>query len=93
LLRSLAGEPIHQLVGAALDIARWSGGTDVYALTNNQPFFGTIFKPVSLKRLREAVGAGGSGTAMHLSFEDADLPLLGRPSRKELPTFQDGACC
>jgi len=95
LLRSLAGEPKHQLVGAALDIARWSGGTDVYVLTDDASFFGKIFKPVSLKRLREAVGesAGGGTTAMHLSFEDADLPLLGRPSRKELPTFSDGACC
>jgi hypothetical protein len=94
LLHSLAGEPKHQLVGAALDIARWSGGTDVYVLTESeQSFYATIFEPVSLRRLREAVGATGPGTAMHLSFEDADLPLLGRPSRKQLPTFTDGACC
>jgi SAM-dependent methyltransferase len=93
LLRGPAGEPKHQLVGAALDIARWSGGTDVYVLTEDQAFFAPIFKPVSSKRVREATGAAGPGAAMHLSFEDADLPLLGRPSRKELPTFQDGACC
>jgi hypothetical protein len=90
----------HSLVGAALDIARWSGGTDVYLLTESaQAYFGKIFTPVSFKRLSEAVadsalvGCCSSATAMHLSFEAADLPLLGRPSRKELPTFQDGACC
>jgi len=107
MLRSLVVAPTHRgqrlshnLVGAALDIARWSGGTDVYLLTENaQTFFGKIFTPVSFKQLSEAVsgsalvGCCSSATAMLLSFEEADLPLLGRPSRKELPTFQDGACC
>jgi N-acetylglutamate synthase-like GNAT family acetyltransferase len=88
------------LVGAALDIARWSGGEDVYLLTEDaQTYFTKHFTPVSHQRLSEAVGSSelvgccSGATAMRLSFEEADLPLLGRPSRKELPTFQDGACC
>jgi SAM-dependent methyltransferase len=107
MLRSLVVAPSHRkqgigwcLVGAALDIARWSGGEDVYLLTENaQTYFAKCFAPVSFKRLTEAVpdsalvGCCSSATAMHLSFEEADLPMLGRPSRKELPTFQDGACC
>lgn len=108
LLRSLVVAPSHRkraidrrLVGAALDIARWSGGQEVYLLTENaQTYFaGFRFVPVSYKRLSETVagselvGCCSSATAMHLSFEEADLPLLGKPSRKELPTFQDGSCC
>jgi hypothetical protein len=34
-----------------------------------------------------------TATAMRLSFEEANLPLLSKPSIKPLPTFQDGACC
>ena len=33
------------------------------------------------------------GAVLRLDFERADLPLLGRPSRKQLPAFEDGRCC
>jgi SAM-dependent methyltransferase/N-acetylglutamate synthase-like GNAT family acetyltransferase len=107
LLRALVVTPSHRkrgigrgLVGAALDIARWSGGEEVYLLTENaQTYFGEIFTPVSFDQLKDAVsesvlvGCCSNATAMRLSFEDADLPLLGKPSKKPLPTFDKGACC
>lgn len=41
----------------------------------------------------KGLGFRPEGDEMVLRFEDADLPLLGRPSRKPLPTFDQGTCC
>lgn len=109
LLRSLVVRPDRRktgigrrLTGAALDVARWSGAQVVYALTAAaQGFFERFhFEPVSRARGRSecpspqmgAPECDGAAT-LCLSFEDADLPLLGRPSRKPLPTFEGGTCC
>jgi hypothetical protein len=78
-IRALDGEPKLQLIGAALDVARWSGSSEVHAIAD------------------EALSAFGFETIapdrMRLNFEEANLPLLGKPSLKPLPTFQNGSCC
>jgi amino-acid N-acetyltransferase len=108
MLRSLVVAPGHRrrghgraLVVAALEVARWAVGDEVYLYTEDaQRFFTTFgFEPVSGSLLKDAVGESAlvgcctTATAMRLSFEHADLPLLARPSAKPLPTFQNGACC
>ncbi len=108
MLRSLVVAPGHRrqghgraLVIAALEVARWSGAAEVYLYTEDaQQLFARFgFEPVSGQLLKDAVGSSElvscctTATAMHLSFESADLPLLSKPSIKPLPTFQDGACC
>jgi amino-acid N-acetyltransferase len=92
-----------KLVIAALEVARWSGIEEVHLFTEDaQGFFTKFgFEAVSAKRTREAVPDSplvsgtccSTATAMRLSFEEADLPLLSRPSAKPLPTFQNGDCC
>jgi arsenite methyltransferase len=108
MLRSLVvapgrrGEQIGTyLVFAALDVARWSGAAEVHLFTEDaQDFFAKLaFAPVSARVVQDAcadsalVGCCTTATAMRLSFEDANLPLLSKPSLKPLPNFQDGACC
>ncbi len=108
MLRSLVVAPSHRdrgigkrLLFGALDVARWSGGLEVHLFTERaQGFFSKFaFEPVSARVVQEAcadsalVGCCTTATAMRLSFEDANLPLLSKPSLKPLPTFQDGACC
>ena len=93
----------RRLVIAALEIARWSGAAEVHLLTEDaQRFFVPFgFEPVSGKVVREAVPDSAlvseqcctTATAMRLSFEDANLPLLSAPSKKPLPTFENNACC
>lgn len=92
-----------RLVLAALEVARWSGAGDVHLLTPapRVSFFERLgFRPVARRTAGAACPselfadpACDDAVAMRLSFEEADLPALGRPSRKELPTFQSGACC
>jgi hypothetical protein len=91
------------LLVAALEVARWSGTAEVHLFSEDaQTFFGKFgFVPVSGKLTRSAVPDSplvtgtccSTATAMRLSFEDADLPLIGKPSLKPLPTFDNGACC
>jgi amino-acid N-acetyltransferase len=93
----------RRLVIAALEVARWSGGAEVHLLTEHaQRFFTPFgFEPVSGKVAREAVPDSAlvseqcctTATAMRLSFEEANLPLLSKPSKKPLPTFENNACC
>jgi amino-acid N-acetyltransferase len=93
----------RSLVVAALEVARWSGAGEVHLFTEDaQGFFSKFgFEAVSGKVTRAAVPESplvtgtccSTATAMRLSFEEADLPLLSKPSLKQLPTFQDGACC
>jgi N-acetylglutamate synthase-like GNAT family acetyltransferase/2-polyprenyl-3-methyl-5-hydroxy-6-metoxy-1,4-benzoquinol methylase len=107
LLRSLVVAPDARRSGvgsrlgvAALEVARWSGAEVVYALTSTaQPFFERLgFVPVSRARGIDECPAGqprspecdGAAT-MRLSF--SDTPFRALSSRKELPTFQDNACC
>ncbi len=79
MIRALHGEPKRQLIGAALDVARWSGATEVHAIVDDA-LADFAFERISPER-------------MHLDFEQADLPLLGKPSKKQLPTFDNGSCC
>jgi N-acetylglutamate synthase-like GNAT family acetyltransferase len=93
----------RRLVIAALEVARWAQSADVNLMTEDaQRFFAPFgFEPVSGKVVREAVPESAlvaeqcctTATAMRLSFEEANLPLLSKPSAKPLPTFKDGACC
>jgi SAM-dependent methyltransferase len=93
----------RSLVVAALEVARWSGAAEVHLFTEDaQSFFSKFgFEAVSGKITRAAVPDSplvtgtccSTATAMKLSFEEASLPLLSKPSMKPLPTFQDGACC
>jgi SAM-dependent methyltransferase len=48
---------------------------------------------VELERPHEYFERFGFSSAVRLNFEDADLPALGKPSKKELPTFQNNSCC
>jgi amino-acid N-acetyltransferase len=92
-----------RLTAGALEVARWSGIAEVHLLTEDaQGFFGRFgFQPVSGKATREAVAESAlvanqcctTATAMRLGFEDADLPMLSKPSAKPLPTFQNNTCC
>jgi N-acetylglutamate synthase-like GNAT family acetyltransferase len=92
-----------RLAAGALEVARWSGIEEVHLFTEEaQAFFAKFgFDAVSGKRTREAVPQSplvadtccSTATAMRLSFEEADLPMLAKPSRKELPTFQGNSCC
>ena len=110
MLRSLVIDPDRRrrgvgrsLVVAALEVARWSGASEVHLFTEDaQAFFSKFgFEAVSGKVTRAAVPDSplvtgtccSTATAMRLSFEEANLPLLSKPSMKPLPTFQDGACC
>lgn len=108
LLRSLVVDPAHRdkgighfLIFATLDVARWSGAEEVHLLTEDaQGFFAKFkFEPVSSSLVKDAcadselIGCCTTATAMRLSFEDANLPLLSKPSIKPLPTFQNGTCC
>lgn len=78
-IRAISGEPKWYLIGAALDVARWSGATEVHA-TPDEALTDFGFEKISPERMR-------------LDFEKADLPLLGKPSSKPLPTFSNGDCC
>lgn len=92
-----------RLVAGALEVARWSGLHEVHLLTENaQGYFARFgFAPVSGALVKEACAGSAlvsgqcctTATAMRLTFEGADLPMLGRPSAKPLPTIQPGACC
>ena len=110
MLRSLVVEPEKRrqgigfrLVAGALEVARWSGVSEVHLLTEDaQGFFTRVgFEAVSAKVTREACASSplvsgqccSTATAMRLSFEQADLPMLSKPSKKELPTFQNETCC
>jgi arsenite methyltransferase len=79
MIRALEGEPKRQLIGAALDVARWSGAAEVHAIVDD------VLTDFAFERI--------SPERMRLDFEQADLPLLGKPSKKQLPTFDDGTCC
>jgi SAM-dependent methyltransferase len=79
MIRALHGEPKTMLIGAALDVARWSGATEVHA-TPDEALTAFEFEKTAPDRMR-------------LDFEKADLPLIGKPSLKPLPTFQNGSCC
>jgi len=78
-IRALRGEPKPYLIGAALDVARWSGALEVHA-TPDEALTEFGFELVAPDRMR-------------LDFESADLPLIGKPSLKPLPTFENGSCC
>lgn len=110
MLRSLVVDPDlrrqglgRALVVGALEVARWSGASEVHLFTEDaQSFFTKFgFEAVSGKVTRSAVPDSplvtgtccSTATAMRLSFDEANLPLLSKPSMKPLPTFQDGACC
>jgi len=92
-----------RLAAGALEVARWSGIGEVHLLTEDaQRFFTRFgFEPVSGQLTRGAVAESAlvanqcctTATAMRLSFEDADLPLLSKPSAKPLPTFNNNTCC
>jgi N-acetylglutamate synthase-like GNAT family acetyltransferase len=92
-----------RLTAGALEVARWSGIGEVHLLTEDaQGYFGRFgFEAVSGKVTRDATAQSAlvanqcctTATAMRLSFEDADLPLLSKPSAKPLPTFQNNTCC
>ncbi|HYZ90972.1 MAG TPA: GNAT family N-acetyltransferase [Actinomycetota bacterium] len=84
IARSLVVDPAHRrqgigfrLVAGALEVARWSGAETVRLLADRQDPY---FDRFGFK-------------AGSLDFESSDLPMLGRPSRKELPTVSDCACC
>ncbi|MEX0873757.1 MAG: GNAT family N-acetyltransferase [Actinomycetota bacterium] len=93
----------RQLVIAALEVARWSGADEIHLFTEDaQSFFTKFgFVAVSGKLTRASVPDSplvtgtccSTATAMRLSFEEADLPLISKPSLKPLPTFDNGACC
>jgi arsenite methyltransferase len=92
-----------RLVAGALEVARWSGIGEVHLYTENaQGYFSKFgFEAVSGQFIKEACAESAlvsgqcctTATAMRLSFEDADLPMLSAPSRKPLPTFQNNSCC
>jgi N-acetylglutamate synthase-like GNAT family acetyltransferase len=92
-----------RLAAGALEVARWSGIGEVHVLTENtQRFFERFgFQSISQAETRQAVAESAlvansccsTATAMRLDFEQADLPMLGKPSKKELPTFQSKSCC
>jgi amino-acid N-acetyltransferase len=92
-----------RLAAGALEVARWSGIDEVHLYTENaQGFFSKFgFEAVSGQLIKEACADSAlvsgqcctTATAMRLSFEEADLPMLSRPSRKALPTFQNNSCC
>ncbi|HVL81573.1 MAG TPA: GNAT family N-acetyltransferase [Actinomycetota bacterium] len=107
VLRSLAVDPQRRreglgsrLVIGALEVARWSGAREVYLATSDASrFFARLgFVPVSRERARRmcpTTSLSGESCAdaahMRLGFEDPGHPVA--PLRKELPTFQDNACC
>ena len=108
MLRSLVVAEGHRrqghgtrLIVAALEVARWAGTDQVVLYTEGAQklFAGFGFEPVSGEIVKEAasqsalVGCCTTATAMRLSFEGSNLPLLSKPSHKPLPTFQNGACC
>jgi N-acetylglutamate synthase-like GNAT family acetyltransferase len=92
-----------RLVAGALEVARWSGIGEVHLYTENaQGYFSKFgFEAVSGQFIKEACAESAlvsgqcctTATAMRLSFEDADLPMLSASSRKPLPTFQNNSCC
>lgn len=107
-LRSLVVEPDRRRAGlgfrltaGALEVARWSGATDVYLFTKYAASYFERYGFVETDPQTARAALSGitldegcaSATPMHLSFEDADLPFLGRPSHKALPTFDDGCSC
>jgi N-acetylglutamate synthase-like GNAT family acetyltransferase len=93
----------RRLVIAALEIARWAGAAEIHLYTENaQGFFSAFsFEPVSGELIKTACAESSlvagqcctTATAMRLVFEDANLPLLSKPSLKPLPTFQNNSCC
>jgi N-acetylglutamate synthase-like GNAT family acetyltransferase len=93
----------HRLVYGALEVARWSGVAEVHLLTDDaQRFFAPFgFEAVSGQLTREACADSAlvagqcctTATAMRLVFEDAEVPVLDKPSRKELPSFANNSCC
>lgn len=110
MLRSLVvGEDVRRqgigrrLVIAAIEVARWSGTSEIHLYTEDAQglFAGFGFEPVSGELIKAACAESSlvsgrcctTATAMRLVFEDAALPLISKPSLKPLPTFQDGACC
>ena len=110
MLRSLTVDAAHRrkgvgfrLTAGALEVARWSGITEVHLFTEDaQELFAKFgFRPVSGKVTREALSESAlvtdqcctTATAMRLSFEDADLPMLSKPSSKPLPMFDNNTCC
>jgi arsenite methyltransferase len=93
----------RRLAIAALEIARCSGAAEIHLYTEDaHGFFSSFgFEPVSGQLVKDACADSAlvseqcctTATAMRLTFEDASLPLISKPSLKPLPTFQDGACC
>jgi len=89
------------LVIAALEVARWSGATDVHLLAPDTRLFERLgFKSTERNHLDATTPSAEldasccrDASPMSLDFEDADLPVLGKPSSKQLPTFKDGSCC
>lgn len=92
-----------RLTAGALEVARWSGIAEVHLYTEAaQGFFSRFeFEAVSGRLIKDACADSAlvsgqcctTATAMRLSFEEADLPMLSAPSRKAAPTFQSNSCC
>lgn len=91
----------RRLIGAAFDVARWSGAEEIYLYTK---YVASYFERFAFAEVDVAVAGQAipgsdlrpgcsTATAMRLSFEEADLPMLGKPSSKPLPTVNDCSCC
>jgi SAM-dependent methyltransferase len=82
-LRSLVVAPEHRGRGIGFRLAAGAlevarwSGAEEVSLASPHPYFERF----------------GFTPSMRLRFEEADLPMLSKPSRKPLPTFKDGACC
>lgn len=70
------GSGSHELIVAALEVARWSGATEVAASGDR-----SVYEPF------------GFDAELRLDFERTDVPLLGKPSTKQVPSFDNGSCC